>query len=79
MAYLFTDPDDNQRSKSCIYRMPYRYRAEKRMSVKSEPLEGCKVRDDRSIGLRHISGYMTDDSSGYSGNSAVFIDFAGSM
>ena len=22
-------------------------------------VEGCKVRDDRSTGLRHISGYMT--------------------
>jgi hypothetical protein len=47
--------------------------------VADKKVEGCKVRDDRSIGLRYISGYMTDDSSGYRGIFAAFIDFAGNM
>ena len=33
----------------------------------SDSLEGCKVRNDRSTGLRYISGYMKGDCSGYSG------------
>lgn len=41
-----------------------------------DPLEGRKVRDDRSTGLRYISDYITGDLSGYDGISA-FIDLAG--
>jgi hypothetical protein len=32
-----------------------------------DPVEGGKVRDDRSTGLRNISGYMTGDCPGYGG------------
>ena len=31
----------------------------KTQSVLKKKVEGCKVREDRSTGLRYISGYMT--------------------
>jgi len=42
-------------------------------------MQGCKGRDDKSTGLRYISGYMTGASSGYNGISAALIDFARGM